>query len=263
MRKYGVLALGLASLVLIGACATAYPDESGDNPIGGGPDASRAPDATPVIPDASAPGFPDAAMPPDGGGGPADANLPQPPDAAPVTPDAAPITPDAAPVTPDAAPPPDAPAPIDAAPPSAICDLATAEPDCDGCGDAVDLTYEALGAAGATTWGDTKAYANDLEPPSSCTSGYGQDGPDAVYRVNALAGETISVVMTPDDFDGAVYILSDCGDPTTCVSGADDAFGSSAETLDYAVPASGWYFIVVDSYLSTVSGCYTLEVFLG
>jgi hypothetical protein len=164
---------------------------------------------------------------------------------------------------PDAAPLPDAAPPADAEPPSAICELAAGESNCDQCADAIDLTYEALGVGGATTWGDTTTYANDLEPPSTCTSDYGQDGPDAIYRVDALAGETISVVMTPDDFDGAVYVLGDCGDETTCVSGADEEVGSNAETVEYTVPANGSYYIVVDSYLSTVSGCYTLEVFLG
>jgi len=257
MRKYGVWALGVVAILLFGACATAYPDETGDNPVGGGPDASQPPDGSPATaPDAYVPSFPDAFSPPDAEvSGTPDAHVPNPADAAPPPPDAVP--------PPDAPPPPDAAPPPDAEVPSVICEAAAGEPNCDQCADAIDLTTEALGSGGATTWGDTTAYADVLEPPSTCTSGYGMDGPDAIYRVDAFAGETISVVMTPEDFDGAVYILSDCNNADTCVAGADDAVGAIAETVDYAVPANGSYYIVVDSYLSTVSGCFTLVVTLG
>ena len=132
----------------------------------------------------------------------------------------------------------------------------------DTCAEAIDLTAAASAAGGTTEVGDSTGYANMLEPPDTCTDDFGQDGPDVIYYVDAVSGNNLTVVLTPQAHDGAVYILSNCDDDTSCVAGADAMTGSQPETLDYAITADGTYYIVVDSYIPSVYGAYTLAVTL-
>jgi len=224
------ISLALAVILAgLAGCATA-----GDDPVdaaGSVIDAGKSdPDADPSVPDAAP--RPDArlvadAMPP------ADAN---------------PAAPDANPSTPDAGPPGDP------------CTEAALRPDNDTCGATIDLTAGASSAGGITTYGDTTGYGDTAYPPSSCTNGYGLDGPDAIYRVTASAGQTITASVTTDGYDAGIYILTNCSDATTCVVGDDSVVGSGTETITYTVPNPATYYIVVDSYISTEYGCFTLNV---
>jgi hypothetical protein len=176
-----------------------------------------------------------------------------PPDAErPATPlDAAP-TPDAATAAPDATPPPDAVA-------LSTCEAAALMPDNDACGDAIDLT--SLMTAGAVVvHGDTSGYADTTEPPTSCTSGWSQDGPDAVYRIDASVGDRIDVTLVPEGFDGSIYLLMDCANPGSCLAGTDAGSGTAVETLSHTAVADAPHYLVVDSYRAGEDGCFTLTI---
>ena len=104
-------------------------------------------------------------------------------------------------------------------------------------------------------------YIDDLEPDGACTGGFGQNGPDAVYKVSATVGQTLTATMLPQDFDGSVYIVSSCTDLTECV-GADGALSGLQEVASAEILANSEFFIVVDSFIPEQSGCFTLGVTL-
>jgi len=176
----------------------------------------------------------------------------------------------------DASHPADASHPIDAGPPadaashidaSGPVDAAAADAGSSGTGDtcaeAIDLTDGATHPGGTTDSRYSGDYSNYLEPPSSCTNGYGEDGPDVIYYVVASAGDSLYVVLTPYDYDGAVYILSDCSDPSSCVGGSDSGYSGDPEIVDYTIPSPGTYYIVADSYLPDEFGDFTISVTLN
>ncbi len=129
----------------------------------------------------------------------------------------------------------------------------------DTCAQAQNLTTGALTVPGATVTGDTTGYVDNVQPPSSCT-GYLPDGPDAVYFVNATAGQTISATVTPNGWDVSIYIIGACVMVPTCLDGADQFTGGTAETATYLVPTAGTYHVVVDGWNPGVEGAYSLNV---
>ncbi|HUH01878.1 MAG TPA: PPC domain-containing protein, partial [Kofleriaceae bacterium] len=178
-------------------------------------------------------------------------------------PDANNVFPDANNGFPDAQPPADAfsgPQP-DGAVLGMACIEAQSQPNSDACADAIDLTADAT-SGGALIYGDTSSYTNYLEPDSACTDGFGLDGPDAMYKVDATAGQTIAATVTPsgNTFDVGMYILNDCASATPCLAGTDDVAGTGPESLSYLVPTTGTYYIIVDSYVPSANGCYGLQV---
>lgn len=128
----------------------------------------------------------------------------------------------------------------------------------DTCAQALDLTTAAMAAGGTTVTGDTTGYANNVEPATACT-GYGNDGPDAIYQVTVPAGRIITASMTTS-WDGAVEIVQPCAMVPTCLDGTDSATGAGTEIATFTTTAAGTYFIVVDSYLPSVYGAYSLNV---
>ena len=181
------------------------------------------------------------------------------PDSPPGSPDARPAV-DAAPGAPDAPPAPDAPAGTPDAGGGSVCGMAAAAPDNDTCAAAIDVTTAAGGAGGATVYGDTTGYVDDLIPPTPGCIGYEMDGPDAIYAVQATAGRTLRATVTPEGWDVGVYILSTCSDAATCTVGADVGFSGDAETVDYVVPTTATYYVVVDGWATSAYGCFTLNV---
>ena len=167
-------------------------------------------------------------------------------DADPAQPDAAPPPIDAAPLPIDAAPP-----PIDAAPPT--IDAALGPPDT--CAQARPLV------SGVGVTGTTMGLVNDVQPLGACT-GYVPDGPDAVYTINAAAGQriTATVTPTPTGWDTSVYITATCTMTPTCLDGADDSAGSGAETATVIAPTAGTYYVVVDGWEIPAFGPYSLVV---
>ncbi len=93
-------------------------------------------------------------------------------------------------------------------------------------------------------------YYADYMPPqveSSCLP-VPPTGPDAVYAVSLAANESI-IISETGDCDVSLWIATDCGNLNgSCVAGADAVGGGATETVTYAAPMAGVYFIVVDSY---------------
>ncbi len=109
--------------------------------------------------------------------------------------------------------------------------------------------------------GSTQFATNDYTPIASgsggCT-GYAAVGKDVVYMLNVAGGDSLDVSYT-STADGSIYLITDCGNPTTsCVAGADDALAGQAEALTFTFPASGVYYLVLDNYGTGAGGAFTL-----
>ncbi len=81
-------------------------------------------------------------------------------------------------------------------------------------------------------------------------SSWNESGPEKVHRITFAGPMTLTVTLSnlgANDLD--VFLLTSCDD-ATCVAGGDDS-------LSYAIPAAGSYFIVVDGY-EGAQGSYTL-----
>jgi hypothetical protein len=156
---------------------------------------------------------------------------------------------------------PDSATPVDAAPVDAPAPDGMIAGAVDTCAQALDLTADALTAGGAMVTGNTTGFLNDVEPPSTCT-GYGPDGPDAIYLVTATAGQTITATVTPTGpgWDTSIYVTQTCVLAATCLAGADVSAGNDPETVTWSVTGAGTYYVVVDSYLPSVFGPYSLDV---
>jgi hypothetical protein len=105
--------------------------------------------------------------------------------------------------------------------------------------------------------GNTSMAINDYSPTNSCT-GYSAAGPDVVYYVDLVAGDTFSVTMSTEGlWDDSIYLLSDCANMNSCVAGADLYPDMSTFTYTVPVGGNGRYYLVVDGYGSG-SGAFTI-----
>ena len=105
--------------------------------------------------------------------------------------------------------------------------------------------------------GDTSTATNDYTFPSdasSCT-GFIENGKDVVYRINAMAGDSLWIDISSISTDVAVYIITNCSSPSTsCVAGEDSTDVGGKETLRYKFPSAGIYYLIVDSFGENVGG---------
>ncbi|MEC9442979.1 MAG: PPC domain-containing protein, partial [Myxococcota bacterium] len=138
------------------------------------------------------------------------------------------------------------------------------EPVGDLCEDPFEVLPDASGnftmmgvLAGATS--DTS-----LQTGNACTGSLTR-GPDPVYGLNVLAGQTVTVNLvsteaTPEDL--AVYITTDCDTlPNSCVAGSDaQGNNTTPETATFTAQQDRRVYIVVDSYYELASGAYQLDV---
>ncbi len=141
-----------------------------------------------------------------------------------------------------------------------ICQEAMSAPNSDSCSVASVNVTEAARAGGVTMYGDTTTYINDLgSPPSQIAClGYITAGVDAFYRVDAVAGETISARVYGASWDTALYLTAGCTTGVTCFTGADTLNGTN-EQIDYTVVANGTFYIAVDTSTTGV-GCYAIDI---
>ncbi|MEZ4461757.1 MAG: hypothetical protein R3E66_18950 [bacterium] len=91
-------------------------------------------------------------------------------------------------------------------------------------------------------------YSNQLDVGASCVL-RSTPGPDAVYPVALLAGETLSAHLTDIDRASLRLAISDTCAVTQCL-----AYGRD---LEFTAPADGTYFMVVDGVMN---GAFELEV---
>ncbi|MFT7624909.1 MAG: hypothetical protein ACI9WU_004100, partial [Myxococcota bacterium] len=146
-----------------------------------------------------------------------------------------------------------------------------ADPDCDPatncvvggdtCADAIPIDAAALPWVDSFT---TTGYANDYSAPDECPGTFGSLGgasPEMVFVLTPAAPGTYNVLLDPS-FDSLLYAVTDCADmPTTCLE-ADDAIGSSDESLTLTLEANIPVFIIVDGYSnsSSLQGTFSLSV---
>ncbi|MBN1700006.1 MAG: hypothetical protein JW881_21025 [Spirochaetales bacterium] len=100
--------------------------------------------------------------------------------------------------------------------------------------------------------------------PDSCV-GWTTEGSDLFYSIALTGGETITIIITPDGWDPALYLFTDALNPEgSCVAGAEDEGVDGQETIVYPVPVGedGTYIIGVDSYFPDLlgDGPFTLDI---
>lgn len=107
--------------------------------------------------------------------------------------------------------------------------------------------------------GDLTAANNDYDPGSGgCATGYNEAGKDVAYVLNLNAGDHINLLYTGNNFDAAIYIITDCSNPAgTCVAGADASY--NVETVSYTAANSGTYYVIADAYGTGAGGTFTLH----
>lgn len=139
------------------------------------------------------------------------------------------------------------------------CDMATGacnKPPNDRCDGAITIT------PGTPQTGTIETYTHDYATPSSGCTGFVNDGPDALYKINLQAFDTVDVSLNTV-FDGAVWMASSCdmmGNIGACVAGADDELSNSTERLQFVAPADGEYYIVAQAFDVSGTGAFTLDV---
>jgi hypothetical protein len=113
----------------------------------------------------------------------------------------------------------------------------------------------------ATFNGTLAGFSNTIDDTIAVT-GYSWTGHDIFFTFEAAQGE--SFTFTLDDkgeFDGGLYLLTDCGNPVGSVVGGLDT--TPTRPLSWAAPAAGRYVLVVDAWMGATQGNYTLTVQKG
>jgi len=139
-------------------------------------------------------------------------------------------------------------------PDAAECDP-TQQPHNDACSQAILLV------SGQTTCGDTSDHTDVFDAFLTCISSP-TIGPDAVYEIAADPGQEITVLMTPDGWDGEVYLVDDCTSFTNCLAGSEGV-GTGLEEFSYTAKSGDDgtdYFIIVDGATAVQYGVFTLSV---
>lgn len=104
-----------------------------------------------------------------------------------------------------------------------------------------------------TDTGDTTGKANDIASvPLGCNGNYlSVAGPEVLYRLVLGTGNAVTITVTPSaGYDPSIYLLSTCGNGTTCNGGwgADKGLAGQAETLTLSGLPAGIYYLAVDSF---------------
>lgn len=152
----------------------------------------------------------------------------------------------------------------------------------DDCVAPTQLLYDGFSPINDT--GDTSSATSLIDTiPLSCNGNYTSvAGPDHIYAFSVSAacpnhGVSFQISTTDTDYDPSIYILSSCGDGSTCVNGAasDNCFAvstpgnpcaNSTEAFGPVSFAPGTYFFVVDSFYAPGdpnnhdSGPYELDI---
>jgi hypothetical protein len=101
--------------------------------------------------------------------------------------------------------------------------------------------------------GDTTPFNNDLTFYSgTCTLPFSYAGEDEIYEITVGPGNLMnfSMDLTGSAGDLALFIISNCGDGTSCVINSQDAIGPGVgpEVINNVVLPAGTHYLYVDSY---------------
>jgi hypothetical protein len=121
----------------------------------------------------------------------------------------------------------------------------------DVCTGAIDIQAQGL-SSWTVNLTNAGTYYNDYNLVTPSCTGYSTPGPDAIYRIDLVAGETLTVDEN-GACDVALWIATDCGNLIgSCVAGAD-ATTTGSEIVNFTAATAGTYYVVVDAY--SAAGC--------
>lgn len=90
----------------------------------------------------------------------------------------------------------------------------------------------------------------DLGAGNACT-GYSSSGADEVYEICLPPGGTVSLTYDEIDYDGSIYLVTDCSDlPASCVAGDDCYPNPCTDFIDYTNTnaTNVTYWLIVDGF---------------
>ena len=107
--------------------------------------------------------------------------------------------------------------------------------------------------------GADSGFVNDYVPPSTYTGG---DGVDAIYNIYPGADININITMTPNAWDGMIYLCTDYTDiENTTLAFANSGGSGIAESITgVAVTAETDYYVIVDGNGASDCGEFTLSI---
>jgi hypothetical protein len=138
------------------------------------------------------------------------------------------------------------------------CGAPPPPPDNNTCAGAEEHGYFITRCTAGSLQGNTEDCHNDYSPTNDCT-GYSARGNDAVYYMDLEEGDYLDMTYTQLVWDTSFYILTHCSDMNSCVVGADATFAGEPERFQYAVPAAGRYYLILDAYSADQGGDWTLD----
>lgn len=133
------------------------------------------------------------------------------------------------------------------------CDQATGTcvPNGDTCQEAFVVTESTL-----FTDIPLSDLTNTFSVSDEACTGYEQsDGPEAFYQIQSAAGDIVTVTMDAS-FDASLYVLTECGNISSCIAGSDDG---NPETVSF-VSDGNPVFVGADAYSSFASGSFDLDI---
>jgi hypothetical protein len=122
------------------------------------------------------------------------------------------------------------------------------------CADAIVLTN------GTSFSGAYSSFKPDTDPEVGSCVVYDprqQDGPDAVFAVDLVAGDRLDAVLTTTTTASGMYILDACGGDTKAACREAAVYGDN--TLNFIADATQRYYLVVDSEY-TITAAFTVAV---
>lgn len=134
----------------------------------------------------------------------------------------------------------------------------------DTCGTATPITVLPFTDAGASSVGAANDV-NDVSCPHPLLPSPATSGPDVIYSFTVFTGNSFTISVSHlGTYDPALYLLSTCGDGTSCVAYVDTVPGNPTETLVLSGLAPGTYYLYIDSFYPVgdpnSAGTYTLDV---
>jgi hypothetical protein len=132
-------------------------------------------------------------------------------------------------------------------------------PPNDWCEGAFTIGCGGINLSGSTEW----AFNDyDLGYDNPCT-GWMAMGYDVTYKFTVVAGTVLNVVYSTTA-DGSFYVMTNCDDPGSCVTGADEnPYAGVPEEINYTFTTGGTYYLILDAYSPDEWGEWTLVGTLG